>query len=103
PAPRGRRDLRAEHACVPPGGARGGAPPAARVPDRAAARPERRPASQPGEDRHRRVIKESLVTVGADLREETHAFNEQLRQALADLPPAATMPADVTRRARYEG
>jgi acetyl esterase/lipase len=41
--------------------------------------------------------------VGADLREETLAFNEQLRALLATIPGVETVPPDVTRRARYEG
>ena len=45
---------------VPPGGARGRPAPAARVPDRAPARPERRPAAEPREDRHRRVAATEL-------------------------------------------
>ena len=40
---------------VPAGGARGGAAAAPGVPDRAAARPERRPAAQPRQDGHGRV------------------------------------------------
>ena len=55
PAPRGRRDLRPADEPVPAGAAGRDAAPAARVPDRAAARPERRPAAEPGQDRHRRV------------------------------------------------
>jgi acetyl esterase/lipase len=43
------------------------------------------------------------VTVGADLREETRAFNEQLRELLATLPGVETAPAKVSRRLRYEG
>jgi acetyl esterase len=43
------------------------------------------------------------VAVGVDLREETRAFNEQLRQVLAALPPLESVPAEATRRARYEG
>jgi acetyl esterase len=41
--------------------------------------------------------------VGADLREETLAFNEQLRALLATIPGVETVPPSVTRRARYEG
>jgi acetyl esterase len=41
--------------------------------------------------------------VGADLREETLAFNEQLRVLLATIPGVETVPPGVTRRARYEG
>jgi acetyl esterase len=41
--------------------------------------------------------------VGADLREETLAFNEQLRALLAAIPGVETVPPSVTRRARYEG
>ena len=43
------------------------------------------------------------MTLGADLREETRAFNEQLRQVLAAQPPLETVPPAVARRARYEG
>ena len=43
------------HAGVPAGRARGRAAAAARLPHRALARPERRPAAQPRQDRHRRV------------------------------------------------
>jgi acetyl esterase/lipase len=43
------------------------------------------------------------VTVGVDLREETLAFNEQLRQRLAGVPGVETVPVEQTRRARYEG
>ncbi|MDX6465196.1 MAG: acetyl esterase [Gaiellaceae bacterium] len=41
--------------------------------------------------------------VGADRREETLAFNEQLRVQLATLPGVETVPPSVSRRARYEG
>jgi acetyl esterase len=41
--------------------------------------------------------------VGADLREETLAFNEQLRVLLEALPGVETVPPAVTRRSRYEG
>jgi acetyl esterase len=41
--------------------------------------------------------------VGADLREETLAFNEQLRVRLEAIPGVETVPPSVTRRARYEG
>ena len=44
-----------EGACVPAGRAGRGAAAAARLPDRAPARPERRPAAEPGQDRHRRI------------------------------------------------
>ena len=44
-----------EVAGVPPGGARDAAAAAPRLPDRAAARPERRPAPEPREDGHGRV------------------------------------------------
>ena len=47
---------------VPAGGAGDPAAPAARLPDRAPARPERRPAAQPREDRHRRVS--TLLRIG---------------------------------------
>jgi acetyl esterase len=43
------------------------------------------------------------VTVGLDLREETLAFNEQLRQLLAGAPGVEAVPVEQTRRARYEG
>ena len=43
------------------------------------------------------------MTGGADLREETLAFNEQLRALLGTLPGVETVPAEVTRRTRYEG
>ena len=52
PAPRRRRDLRAADAELPPGVARRDPAPAARLPDRAVARPQRRPAAEPREDRH---------------------------------------------------
>ena len=55
PAPRGRRHLRAEDACVPAGGPRGPSAAAPRLSDRPAAWHERRPAAELGEDRHRRV------------------------------------------------
>src|SRR5258706_6185989 len=41
--------------------------------------------------------------VGADLREETLAFNERLRALLATIPGVETVPPELTRRARYEG
>ena len=43
------------------------------------------------------------MTGGADLREETLAFNEQLRALLGTLAGVETVPAEVTRRTRYEG
>jgi len=43
------------------------------------------------------------VTVGVDLQEETRAFNEGLREMLAVQPGVETVPAETTRRARYEG
>ncbi|MGZ4372449.1 MAG: alpha/beta hydrolase [Gaiellaceae bacterium] len=43
------------------------------------------------------------MILGADLREETRAFNEQLRQALGALPGIETVPIELTRRAPYEG
>ena len=43
------------------------------------------------------------MTGGAELREETLAFNEQLRALLGTLPGVETVPAEVTRRTRYEG
>ena len=43
------------------------------------------------------------MTVGADRREETLAFNEQLRQVLSSLPGIETVPVELTRRSRYEG
>ena len=64
PAPRERRDLRPEVAGVPPGGARDAAAAAPRLPDRAPARPERRPAAEPGEDRHRRVAAATAFPCG---------------------------------------
>jgi acetyl esterase len=44
-----------------------------------------------------------VVTVGVDLREETLAFNEQLRQLLSTVPGVESVPVEQTRRARYEG
>ena len=55
PAPRERRHLRAQDAELPPGRSRVAAVAIAGLPDRATARPERGPAAQLGEDRHRRV------------------------------------------------
>jgi acetyl esterase/lipase len=43
------------------------------------------------------------LRVGADLRDETRAFNDALRLRLAALPPSETVPVDELRRARYEG
>ncbi|HEV7134595.1 MAG TPA: alpha/beta hydrolase [Gaiellaceae bacterium] len=43
------------------------------------------------------------MTHGLDLREETLAFNEQLRQTLAGLPPIETLPLADVRRGPYEG
>ena len=43
------------------------------------------------------------MTIGADVRDETRAFNEQLRQVLAAQPPLETVPPADARRARYEG
>jgi len=43
------------------------------------------------------------VIAGADLREETLAFNEQLRALLATIAPVESVPPEVTRRSRYEG
>ena len=40
---------------------------------------------------------------GSEWREETLAFNEQVRALMAQLPGVETVPPDVTRRARYEG
>ena len=57
PAPRRRRHLRPEVAELPPGGARVAAAAAAGLPDRAPARAERRPASQSGQNRYRRVTR----------------------------------------------
>ena len=51
-----------EVAGVPPGGARDPAAAAPRLPDRAAARAERRPAAQPREDRHGRVASSAVST-----------------------------------------
>jgi acetyl esterase len=41
--------------------------------------------------------------VGVELRDETLAFNEQLRALLATIPGVETVPPAVTRRARYDG
>jgi acetyl esterase/lipase len=43
------------------------------------------------------------VRVGADVLDETRAFNEQLGRLLATLPAAESVPVEATRRARYEG
>jgi acetyl esterase len=50
-----------------------------------------------------RACRTSPVRIGADVLEETRAFNEELRKQLAGMPGAETLPAEVTRRARYEG
>jgi acetyl esterase len=41
--------------------------------------------------------------LGSQWRDETLAFNEQVRGVMAQLPGLETVPADVTRRARREG
>jgi acetyl esterase/lipase len=41
--------------------------------------------------------------LGSEWREETLAFNEQLRALMAELPPVERIPPAATRRARYEG
>ncbi len=66
PAPRLRRDLHPAHAPVPPGGARRDPAPAPRLPDRAAQGPERRPAAESREDRHRRVARRATARRAAD-------------------------------------
>jgi acetyl esterase/lipase len=43
------------------------------------------------------------VLVGSEWREETLAFNEQVRALMAQLPGVETVPPEVTRRARYDG
>jgi acetyl esterase len=43
------------------------------------------------------------VLVGSEWREETLAFNEQMRALMAQLPPLESVPAETTRRARREG
>ena len=43
------------------------------------------------------------MLVGSEWREETLAFNEQVRALMAQLPGVETVPPDATRRARYEG
>ena len=69
PAPRRRRHLHPALAGLPPDRARGRAAAAVRLPDRAPARPQRRPAAQPGEDRHRRVAgHEARLQPGARVR-----------------------------------
>lgn len=42
------------------------------------------------------------MTIGADLREETRAFNDGLRELTGTLPGIETVPVEVTRRAAYE-
>jgi len=42
------------------------------------------------------------VTIGVDLREETRAFNEELRARIATLPEIETVPVEQTRLARLE-
>jgi acetyl esterase len=44
-----------------------------------------------------------VTAIGADQREETLAFNEQLRQIFESLPGLETVPVELTRRGRYEG
>jgi acetyl esterase/lipase len=41
--------------------------------------------------------------LGADSREETLAFNEQIRTLMAGLPPIERVAPELTRRSRYEG
>jgi acetyl esterase/lipase len=41
--------------------------------------------------------------LGGESRDETLAFNEQIRAAMAQLPPIDRVPPESTRRARYEG
>ncbi|MDX6486761.1 MAG: acetyl esterase, partial [Gaiellaceae bacterium] len=41
--------------------------------------------------------------LGGEFREETRAFNEALRTLMATQPPVESVPAAVTRRARYDG
>jgi acetyl esterase len=43
------------------------------------------------------------VTIAPELRDETRAFNEQLRALIESAPPVETLPPETTRRARYEG
>lgn len=43
------------------------------------------------------------MTVGADLRDETRAFNEQLRELLGTFPRVESVPPEITRRSRYDG
>ncbi len=45
----------------------------------------------------------SKTTIGADVREETLAFNEQLRKLMLQLPGVETAPVADTRRGRYDG
>ena len=40
--------------------------------------------------------------LGRESRDETLAFNEQIRALLAQLPAVETLPPAATRRARYE-
>jgi acetyl esterase len=42
------------------------------------------------------------VTLGLDLRDETRAFNEGIRELLETLPALETVPVAETRKARYE-
>jgi acetyl esterase/lipase len=41
--------------------------------------------------------------IGTDVRDETRAFNEQLRQLMLQLPGVETAPVADTRRGRYDG
>jgi acetyl esterase len=42
------------------------------------------------------------VTLGADRRQETLAFNDALRARIATLPPVETVPVEASRLAQYE-
>jgi acetyl esterase len=44
-----------------------------------------------------------MEMLGRDSREETLAFNEQVRALMAQLPAIETVRPEVTRRSRYEG
>ena len=83
PAPRRRRDLRAEGARVPLRGARGRPAAAPRVPHRPAPRPERRSAEEPCQDRDGRVV---------DDEREVDPFADgvlQPEELLGDAPPSS--------------
>jgi acetyl esterase/lipase len=43
------------------------------------------------------------LRVGSDLRDETKAFNDELRRRLAGMPSPETVPVEITRQARYDG